>query len=61
MHHLYTIAHALQIDSPEELLPTVPSREYQKVLSPSIPVSGEELTDSQRKEAIHLICQNLKE
>lgn len=58
VHHLYTIAHALQLDSPDQLLPTVPSREHREVLSSPIPVSGEDLTDSQRNEVIHLISQS---
>ena len=60
VHHLYTIAYALQLDSPDQLLPTAASREHQEVLSSSIPVSGEELTDSQRSEVIHLISRNSK-
>ena len=60
VHHLYTIALALQLDSPTQLLPTAPSHESHEAY-PSLPVSDEKLTRSQREQIVGLMSKGMKQ
>lgn len=60
VHHLYTIALALQLDSPTQLLPTAPSLESREAYLPSLPVSDEKLTKSQREQIVGLMSKGMR-
>lgn len=60
VHHLYTIALALQLDSPMQLLPTAPSHESLEASLPSLPFSDEKLTESQREQIVGLMSKGMR-
>lgn len=55
VHHLFTFAHILQLDSPAHLLPVENARPRKASSADSLPLSSKGLTKTQRREILSLV------
>ena len=55
VHHLYSIAGALDLDSPKALLPSTPALTLRKSEPSALPLPEKGLSDKQRQEVLRLI------
>ena len=55
VHHLFTFAAILQLDSPAHLLPVENSRPRKASSVDSLPLSSKDLTKNQRQEILNLV------
>lgn len=55
VHHLFTLAQALNLESPAQLLLTPQSDSLPESGTAQLPLSGEGLTDKQRREVLNLV------
>lgn len=55
VHHLFSLAYALQLESPEQLLLPLGTQSRRKSAVSPLPFSDKELTDQQRREILSLM------